>query len=517
MTYKILFSAFIVCLVLVSCDKDSIVDEEQIEDNSVDADSPDSEERENDSSEAYGDGKTAESWVNGRGFLEDPYLIETVGHLLYLAETVNDTTTDSPTDYSFLFFRLENDIDLEGVEWSPIGGGNGDSVFNGILDGNGREISNLNINDASLDYVGLFGRLGNRSSVQNLVLKNCDIKGRDHVGGVVGYSKGEQISNVCVNGLITGRDYVGGIIGKHDVFSENPMENLCFDGKVNGNNQVGGISGNILLASVQSSWSKGEVNGNDNVGGLVGEVNLLTLTSSFSTSSITGNNAVGGLLGKTQSVSSYSADVEGCYFEGMVTGEENVGGIAGIFDTSRVSRSYNSGTVEARNRVAGGLAGKSYNGSFHLSYNSGSIIAPSNAGGIVARTSSSNNYIVEIYSCYNTGDVSSNYYAGAFVGYADSADIENGYNIGTIADTGNGSSWGFYTDGAFAYTTTVGHENTYFLDEIHDFTHARTSEEMKSPAFIDDLHNYYNIHGEPWKSDLNPNINNGFPILKWQQ
>ena len=48
-------------------------------------------------------------------------------------------------------YRLENDIDLSGVSWTPIGTTN--VPFDGTLDGNGFTISNLSFSGDSIDHV----------------------------------------------------------------------------------------------------------------------------------------------------------------------------------------------------------------------------------------------------------------------------------------------------------------------------------------------------------------------------
>ena len=52
-------------------------------------------------------------------------------------------------------YVLLNNIDLGGAEWTPFG--TEQSPFTGVLDGNGYNINNVNINGNN--YVGLFGKL----------------------------------------------------------------------------------------------------------------------------------------------------------------------------------------------------------------------------------------------------------------------------------------------------------------------------------------------------------------------
>ena len=76
------------------------------------------------------------------------YQIGTPSELLWLADHVNGVSGIQKA-------VLTNDIDMTGVKWTPIG--TKDSAFKGEFDGRGHVITNLNVNDPSLEYAGLFG------------------------------------------------------------------------------------------------------------------------------------------------------------------------------------------------------------------------------------------------------------------------------------------------------------------------------------------------------------------------
>ena len=62
------------------------------------------------------DGSVAAEFAGGTGTAEDPYQIATGSQLAYLASQVN-----SGTDYEDTYFILTADIDLNNIEWTPIG------------------------------------------------------------------------------------------------------------------------------------------------------------------------------------------------------------------------------------------------------------------------------------------------------------------------------------------------------------------------------------------------------------
>ena len=104
-------------------------------------------------------------------------------------------------------YRLMNNIDLNGMEWLPIG--TNYAPFTGMLDGNGFAVLNMEITAPMRDLVGLFGR--NDGVIANLGLVSANINGGFTVGGIAGTNRGE-IHNSYVTGLSTvfGEGFVPG-------------------------------------------------------------------------------------------------------------------------------------------------------------------------------------------------------------------------------------------------------------------------------------------------------------------
>ena len=65
---------------------------------------------------------TSEPWTNGSGAVEDPYLIETAANLAYLAEKVNEGyQAQGMAVFAETYFLMTEDLDLNNINWTPIG------------------------------------------------------------------------------------------------------------------------------------------------------------------------------------------------------------------------------------------------------------------------------------------------------------------------------------------------------------------------------------------------------------
>ena len=103
-------------------------------------------------------------------------------------------------------FALSQDISLEGKDFEPI------PSFSGIFDGQGHEISGLNLNQA-YSPAGLFSSLE-----KDGVIKNLNVSGvvspdgdRRTVGGIVGVNSG-RIEDCTFSGTVIGSFDVGGAV-----------------------------------------------------------------------------------------------------------------------------------------------------------------------------------------------------------------------------------------------------------------------------------------------------------------
>jgi len=121
------------------------------------------------------DGDIATSFGGGDGTKQNPYQIKNASQLAFLAQEINSGKNDKEN-----YFSLMCDIDLNSLEWTPIG--NGTSAFKGNFDGNGHTIKHLKITEGvsytqdefSRYAAGLFGVCSN-CTVQDLILDGMEI------------------------------------------------------------------------------------------------------------------------------------------------------------------------------------------------------------------------------------------------------------------------------------------------------------------------------------------------------
>lgn len=273
-------------------------------------------------------------------------------------------------------YKLTADIDLSGVELSPIG--NSEMPFSGIFDGNGFKISNLKMTlDKSSQNVGLFG-VTSGAKLKNITLENIDITGGSIVGGLAGIAKdASKITDCYVSGKVTalGTAYikqtdVGGLVGINDAVTneatgkttESVIDNCTADAAVTANadgideaGHVGGLIG-LNKGTVSNSSAAGSVNGGNTTGGFVGSNYGGSIYSSSTAGDVTGAYTVGGFVG---SAGLYSL-IENSYSTGDVTavGDNgaNFGGFAGSV-SGKLKNCISSGSITKGWSYNGGFAG----------------------------------------------------------------------------------------------------------------------------------------------------------------
>ena len=210
-------------------------------------------------------------------------------------------------------YRLANNIDATetrywngGRGFDPIGdiGGQGRKSFTGVFDGGGYAVRGLRIKRPDQNDVGVFGSIDSGASIVSVGFVDGEVAGGAHVGGLVGWMRGGEISSSWSSGAVEGMDFVGGLSGWAE----------------------GG--------SVSSSWSSGAVLGDRNVGGLVGE-SPAKISSSWSSAAVLGGSYVGGLAGRG------SGNISSSWSSGAVASNPFSGGFVGaVYNDGSVSDSY---------------------------------------------------------------------------------------------------------------------------------------------------------------------------------
>ena len=172
------------------------------------------------------------------------------------------------------------------------------------------------------------------------------------------------------------------------------------DSNIQGYEYVGGIAGRAS-STITNCYNAGSVSGNNQVGGIAGWVDHATITNCYNTGSVTGSEYIGGIAGYT-----YSSTITNCYNTGSVTvsvtgSSYYVGGIAGYASQgTSITNCYNTVSVTGSSYYVGGIAGYASQGtSITNCYNTGSVTGSSYVGGIAGYTYSST-----ITNCYWGGN-----------------------------------------------------------------------------------------------------------------
>ncbi len=132
----------------------------------------------------------------GQGTSESPYLIETAGDLALVSKIYGVGVDGISSDEHY--FTLQNDINLIGKTWIPIGT---TSSFVGVFDGNGHTISGLtcSLHD-QFEYHGLFAQTGD-AVIKNLTIDNVDFvnEGAKAKSSLIGNVAGNTYLINCVD------------------------------------------------------------------------------------------------------------------------------------------------------------------------------------------------------------------------------------------------------------------------------------------------------------------------------
>ena len=165
-------------------------------------------------------------------------------------------------------FTLENDIDMTGVDFTPIGieGNTSVAKFTGTFDGKGHIIKGLKYDNADKGEVGLFSQTEN-ATITNLGIEGAHFVGNANVGGIVGRMYGGITANCAtLNSYIEGRDHVGSIAGEinntqdGETYNGGTVSNCFADAVIKSRQfQAGGMIGTITCGTVENNLFTGTV------------------------------------------------------------------------------------------------------------------------------------------------------------------------------------------------------------------------------------------------------------------
>lgn len=329
------------------------------------------------------------SGFQGEGTAASPYLIKSADDLAMLSELINSdpelnyTYTESDGTvvhyarcYLGKHFRLENDLDMTGYDFMPIGV-DGVHYFAGNFNGNGHTVKGLVINGQAT-HAALFGYLDMSGTLRNLTLDGITISTASiYAGALVSRADG-AIDNCHVRNssirVADGYQGAGGIAGYCSEISNCTVSNSVIYA---GDAIVGGLAGqafgdidNCHVWSTEVLAAVPNANNIPPMGGLTA-----TTVNSITNSSFAGRVAVlhvpyaafpatiGGIVGQTGGLSK-GGELRNCFAAGIFSGcngsnskYNRIGGLVGVC-SSNITDCYASGTVEATSGIQmGGITG----------------------------------------------------------------------------------------------------------------------------------------------------------------
>jgi hypothetical protein len=195
-----------------------------------------------------------------------------------------------------------------GEGWQPIIGSGGNPSFTGTFDGQGYEIRDMSINLPGKGYVGVFSKLGEGGTIENVGVVGANVTSTAYIGALVGLTAG-SIINCYSTGSLAGVDTVGGLIGQND----GTVSNCYFTGSVASDSGAGGLIG-ANTGTVNDCYTTGDVSSDSGGGGLAA-ANSGTVNNSYATGSVTADDYPGGLIaysdGGTASSSFWDTETSG--------------------------------------------------------------------------------------------------------------------------------------------------------------------------------------------------------------
>lgn len=171
------------------------------------------------------------------------------------------------------------------------------------IDGNGHQVSNLEINRPNEDTVGIFDTVGG-GYIRNLDI-TADVTGAEDVGVLFGGADNVNVKGVSIGGSVEGDSNVGSVVGSASGVAV--TESSVFSG-VTGEENVGGVIGTagseftVQKTGVDHLSSDNSVSGSSNVGGVVGRMGRGSLRNSYAKTAVTATSptieSVGGIAGE---------------------------------------------------------------------------------------------------------------------------------------------------------------------------------------------------------------------------
>lgn len=340
---------------------------------------------------------------DGAGTQADPYKIKNATDLARLAEMVGNGN-----DNAGKYFQQTADINLANLsyKYSPIGDVN--LPFQGNYDGNNKKIYGLNLDGLGASNVAIFGNIGDKGSVSNLLIDNISLQSHGALISPVAADNAGTIKNVTVTKatVLCNGNMTGGIAAR----STGTIEDCSVSGHLMGVGSIGGIVG-YNYGKIYTSHSNATLERQGHFTDLYRDV--------------------AGIAGTSASQGGYTADIADCYFSGAIneaSGYGLAGGLVGRMLTGSMRRSFNTGSIthmredESYDNYTGGLIAYVRASSIADCFNSGTIVKSSSKGLGSEAVGGLIGYIAVSYSSVGGGPMN----------MGDKSEFKNCFNTGQV-------------------------------------------------------------------------------------
>lgn len=220
---------------------------------------------------------------SGDGTEESPYILKTEAQLRKFAVSLTDDVK-----YAGMYIALDEDVDVSGGTWMPIGQGHYD--FMGNFDGRGHVITGMNIGSVENPHIedkadtndtekmttfyGFFGVLGENAVVKNLSIADAEIAVVHPSSAYAGLLAG-----------LTEKAFIDGCNTEGSIYAETKHKKA--------NVWAGGLAGQTIRGGIINSWSEADVyckaiGGLSQGGGFVGMVNRSVIANCYAAGDVTG-------------------------------------------------------------------------------------------------------------------------------------------------------------------------------------------------------------------------------------
>ena len=303
--------------------------------------------------------------------------------------------------------KLINDIDMSGVEWTPVG--TAEENWTGVLDGQGHKITGLELTG---DYAAFVAYAGEDAVIKNVAFEDVNIESTKYGAAVICVAENNvTVENVTVSGSVKATSYAAGLVLMNNDDDDVVFIKNCENNATVTSSRAGGIAAWVTGGSVlENVVNNGDITGEISACGITNRI-AGTIKNAVNNGNITGNGseASAGIAGTQTAASTF----EYCYNYGNVTttkdnANASAAGILGQTPSKAATLNYcaNFGAITAEQSYAAGIAYSLY-GNIKASYcyNEGAINGADGAGAIAPKAQYGANDTANY--CLNAGTVAS--------------------------------------------------------------------------------------------------------------